>query len=147
MHTAPAVNNKPLARSLVVNWTSQRLNQLALAPARQGDLARLVRPYVNQGRAWERALARLPLAGRWVAGSFGRRQLIDPALHARVIEAGVVPDLLAAMPPRPAMWWSVKVSRWKPFRRCASGAGRTVLSYPVAHHRHRRQRIHGARCA
>ena len=92
-----SVNNSPLARSLVVNWNSQELNQLALALARRGDLAGLVRPYVNQGRAWERALARLPLAGRWLAGSFGRRQLIDLALHGRVIEAGVAPDLLAAL--------------------------------------------------
>ena len=170
-----SVNNSPLARSLVVNWNSQELNRLALALARQGDLAGLVRPYVNQGRAWERALARLPLAGRWLAGSFGRRQLIDLALHGRVIEAGVAPDLLAALVAR--LGWlgahhrhSVTNALFQQVRNAvatqagrhatqashvvayegfaleafqalrATGAGRTVLSYPVAHHRHRRQR-------
>ena len=169
------MNNSPLARSLVVNWNSQELNQLALALARQGDLAGLVRPYVNQGRAWERALARLPLAGRLVAGSFGRRQLIDPALHGRVVEAGVAPDLLAALVARlgwlgahhrhritNALFQQVRCAVATQAGRHASqarhvvayegfaleafqalratAAGRTVLSYPVAHHRHRRQR-------
>ena len=112
VHKVAAVNTEPQAHHLVVNWNSQELNQLALALARRGELAGLVRPYVNQGRAWERGLARLPLAAAWVAGSFGRRQLIDPALHGRIVEAGVLPDLLAALVARTGALGDSRRHRW-----------------------------------
>jgi glycosyltransferase involved in cell wall biosynthesis len=85
-----------LPRTLVVNFNAPELNQLALALARAGRLVRYVRPYVNKGRAWERALGALPLAGRLYASTFGRRLMADPALARLTLEAGVLPDVLAA---------------------------------------------------
>lgn len=83
-------------RTLVVNFNSPELNQLAAALARNSTLGAYVRPYVNKGRAWERALAALPLAGAAYTSTFGRRRISDPALASLTHEAGVLPDLLAA---------------------------------------------------
>lgn len=83
-------------RTLVVNFNSPELNQLALALVAEGSLAAYVRPYINKGRHWERALSALPLAGNVYNGTFGRRQMADPRLAALTHEAGVVPDLFAA---------------------------------------------------
>lgn len=82
--------------TLVVNFNAPELNQLALALANTGALEAYVRPYVNKGRAWERALETVPLAGRLYGSTFGRRRISDPALAALTHEAGVLPDLLAA---------------------------------------------------
>ncbi len=83
-------------RTLVVNFNSPELNQLATALARNNTLGAYVRPYVNKGRAWERALAAMPLAGAAYTSTFGRRRISDPALAALTHEAGVLPDLCAA---------------------------------------------------
>ena len=90
---------------LVVNFNAPELNQLARALAAQGRLQRMVRPYVNKGRAWERALAALPLGGRLYSRTVGRRQLGDPALAALTHEAGVASDWCSAIIGR---------SRWLP---------------------------------
>ncbi len=82
--------------TLVVNFNSPELNQLAIALAHQNKLGAYVRPYVNKGRRWERALAALPLAGSVYTSTFGRRRITDPALAERTHEAGVVFDLCAA---------------------------------------------------
>ena len=82
--------------TLVVNFNSPELNHLALALAQHGQLSRYVRPYVNKDRWWERCLGELPLTGRLVAGSFGRRRLKDAGLSALTQEAGVWADLCAA---------------------------------------------------
>jgi glycosyltransferase involved in cell wall biosynthesis len=82
---------------LVVNFNAPELNQLARALAAQGLLERMVRPYVNKGRLWEKALSNLPLGGRVYDRTVGRRQLGDPALAALTREAGVVSDWCSAL--------------------------------------------------
>ncbi len=163
-----------LPRTLVVNFNAPELNQLALALAHAGRLERYVRPYVNKGRPWERALAATPLAGRLYASTFGRRLMDDPALARLTHEAGVLPDVLAATALRlrplsdatrrrlvngliktlretvadTAAGFAVDadcVVAYEGFAlpaflaRRAVGDGRTVLNYPVAHHRVRRR--------
>lgn len=86
----------PAPRTLVVNFNSPELNQLALALAGNASLDAYVRPYVNKGRGWERALSAVPLAGQLYSGTFGRRRMTDPGLAALTHEAGVFPDLCAA---------------------------------------------------
>lgn len=163
-----------LPRTLVVNFNAPELNQFALALARAGRLERYVRPYVNKGRGWERALASLPLAGPLYGSTFGRRLMDDPGLARLTREAGVVPDVLAAISMRLSPLPDAVRRRWinaliKTLReavaesaaglaahaecvvayegfalpafvaRRAAGRGRTVLNYPVAHHRVRRR--------
>lgn len=84
-------------RTLVVNFNSPELNQLAIALAEDDALEAFVRPYVNKGRLWERALAALPLAGGLYESSFGRRSICDARLATLTREAGVLPDLCAAL--------------------------------------------------
>ncbi len=83
-------------RALVVNFNSPELNQLALALARGRSLTHYVRPYVNKGRAWERALAALPLVGGLYSNTFGRRRSPHAELTRLTHEAGVAADLCAA---------------------------------------------------
>lgn len=91
--------------AVVVNFNSPELNQLAQALARQAQLRHFVRPYVNKGRAWERALAALPVGGRLYGQTFGRRQVGDAQLASLTREAGV-----------PCDWGSALVGRstWLP---------------------------------
>lgn len=86
----------PAPRTLIVNFNSPELNQLAVSLAANESLDAYVRPYVNKGRAWERALAALPMAGRAYSTTFGRRRITDPRLAGLTHEAGVLPDVLAA---------------------------------------------------
>jgi glycosyltransferase involved in cell wall biosynthesis len=83
-------------RTLVVNFNSPELNQLAAALAAQGCLEAFVRPYVNKGRGWERALSALPFGGEVYKKTFDRRRIGDARLAALTHEAGVLPDVLAA---------------------------------------------------
>lgn len=92
----PHMVDAAMPRTLVVNFNSPELNQLALALAVEGALEAFVRPYVNKRRSWERALAALPLAGRLYTGTFGRRLMSDARLAALTHEAGVLPDVCAA---------------------------------------------------
>jgi glycosyltransferase involved in cell wall biosynthesis len=87
----------PSTQTLVINFNAPELNQLAGALARSGELKHFVRPYVNKGRAWERALSALPWAGRAYEQTFGRRRLNDPALAALTHEAGLPFDLCSAL--------------------------------------------------
>ena len=163
-----------LPRTLVVNFNAPELNHLALALAQAGRLERYVRPYVNKGRGWERMLASVPLAGRLYGSTFGRRLMADPALARLTLEAGVLPDVLAAtsmrltsLPDAVRRRWTnalikslresvaESAARLAPGAECvvayegfalpafvarrAAGPGRTVLNYPVAHHRVRRR--------
>jgi glycosyltransferase involved in cell wall biosynthesis len=82
---------------LVINFNAPELNQLAGALARDGHLKHFVRPYVNKGRGWERALQGMPLAGRLYEQTFGRRRLQEPQLAALAHEAGVVFDWCSAL--------------------------------------------------
>ncbi|MBC7939095.1 MAG: glycosyltransferase family 4 protein [Chitinophagaceae bacterium] len=79
-----------------MNLNAPELNYLAISLVRSGQLARFVRPYVNKGRWWERALAALPFAGRLYASTFGRRRLDDATLLALTHEAGVFADMASA---------------------------------------------------
>ena len=83
-------------RTLIVNFNSPELNQLAMALAVNFALEAFVRPYVNKGRGWERALSAMPLGGHLYGSTFGRRRMGDPTLAALTHEAGVLPDLCAA---------------------------------------------------
>ena len=85
------------SKVLVVNFNAPELNQLARALAAQGRLQHMVRPYVNKGRLWERALSSLPLGGRLYDRTVGRRQLGDSALAALTHEAGVASDWSSAL--------------------------------------------------
>ena len=88
---------REMRRTLVVNFNSPELHQLALALAHRDGLSAYVRPYANKGRAWERMLSTLPMAGAVYGRTFGRRQLRDAALGLLTHEAGVLPDLCAAV--------------------------------------------------
>src|SRR5512147_3027280 len=85
-----------LPHSLVVNFNSPELGQLAHALAARGALTRYVRPYANKDRAWERALASLPLLGPTYASTFGRRRIENSTLASLTNEAGVAADVAAA---------------------------------------------------
>ncbi len=102
----------PLPRTLIANFNAPELNQLALALAHAGRLERYVRPYVNKGRAWERALAAVPLAGSLYESTFGRRHMADPALARLTREAGVLPDVLAAIAMRLRVLPDALRARW-----------------------------------
>ena len=103
---------QPLPRTLIVNFNAPELNQLALAFAHAGRLERYVRPYVNKGRGWERALAAVPLAGGLYASTFGRRQMRDPELARLTCESGVLPDVLAACALRSRFLPDAVRARW-----------------------------------
>jgi glycosyltransferase involved in cell wall biosynthesis len=87
----------PLPQVLVINFNAPELNQLAGALARSGSLKHFVRPYVNKGRLWERALQALPLGGSAYEQTLGRRRLDEPALAALTKEAGVPFDWCSAL--------------------------------------------------
>ena len=97
-------------RVSVVNFNSPELNQLALALARDDRLAALVRPYLNKQRTWERWLASVPLAGSAYQQTFGRRLALDETLAVLTDEAGVLPDILAAVIGR-TQWMSPAARR------------------------------------
>lgn len=90
------MNAAAVPRTLIVNFNSPELNQLAAALAGDGLLEAFVRPYVNKGRRWERALSALPMAGSLYQHTFGRRRIGDASLAPLTREAGVLPDLCAA---------------------------------------------------
>ncbi len=100
-----AMQSTPPNQALVVNFNAPELNQLARALAAQGQLAHFVRPYVNKGRAWERALSGLPWGGRVYDRTVGRRRLDDAVLANLTREAGVASDWCSALIGR---------SRWLP---------------------------------
>ena len=163
---------------LVINFNAPELNQLARALAGSGQLRQFVRPYINKGRAWERALSAMPLGGRIYDQTFGRRKLSDPALARLTLEAGVPYDWCSALVGRSHFLPGALRHRWtndlhmqvreavaQAGRRLAGEAdcvvayegfalpafqaaqrvgarttgARTLLNYPVAHHRARRR--------
>ena len=168
------MNPVPGLHALVINFNSPELNQLASALARSQQLSRYVRPYINKGRLWERALGAVPWAGGLYGGTFGRRRMRDAELARLTHEAGVAADLCAAAVGRMQVIPSRYRHRWtselhKSVRDSVAGAAgrfvheadcvvayegfalpsfesirksdsaRTVLDYPVAHHRYRRR--------
>lgn len=49
-------------RILMVNATFRAMNHLANRLAMEGELLKYIRVYANQGRVWERIVARIPIA-------------------------------------------------------------------------------------
>ena len=105
-----------LPRSLVVNFNSPELGELARSLCERDALQAYVRPYANKGRAWERALSALPLAGPVYSSTFGRRRLPDPSLAPLTHEAGIAPDMVAAavlrmrsLTPQTRQHWSTRL--------------------------------------
>lgn len=97
----------------LVDFNAPELMQLALGLARRGRLRAYVRPYVNKQRRWERALAATPGIRRMYLETFGRRQIAEPKLRALTVEAGVWPDLLAAVVSRSRGLPSPVRLRWR----------------------------------
>lgn len=91
------MEHSALPRTQVVNFNAPELHQLALALAHVDALVAYVRPYVDKGRRWERTLQSLPGIGPAWNASFGRRTIADAGLAALTREAGVLPDLCAAV--------------------------------------------------
>jgi glycosyltransferase involved in cell wall biosynthesis len=148
----------------VINYTSRCVNHIAAGVADDGALRVFVRPYANQDRPWEKALARLPLVGAYYEHSLGRRRLpsvIDPSL---VREARVGGDFMLAIAARAQGQLAYKIRErlhWKMQYGLGSRAavlcrgaetvissyivalptfettsGLKILSYPIAHHRY-----------
>ncbi len=116
---------------LVVNFNAPELNRLALALSQQGQLTRFVRPYVNKGRLWERALAASPIGGGLYASTFGRRQVGDAALARLTHEAGIAADMCSAvigrsrmLPDRVRHCWTHRLHM--DVRRAVADAGATL---------------------
>jgi glycosyltransferase involved in cell wall biosynthesis len=82
---------------LLVSLSAPELDRLAAELAARRSLLSMVRRYVNKGRHWERALARLPVMGGAYAATLGRRS--PPAgLHGKFVhEAGVATDFAGAV--------------------------------------------------
>lgn len=82
---------------LIVNFNAPELNQLAVDLSRYGYLHRIVRPYVQQNRSWERLLARMPGTARSFRTSFGRRTLPLVGGYGRLTEVSILADFSAAI--------------------------------------------------
>lgn len=155
------MRNKPIT---VINFTAPELNHLAAALDRAGLLSAYVRPYSNQDRAWERALAKIPVTSAVYRRTFGRRRLPDGLGPERVHQTAVAADLLSAamrqLPGYPARAVAVRLRRRMQQHIANVGArhsrdakltvasyllaepafrrteGVRVLNYPIAHHRY-----------
>ena len=105
------MRNKPIT---VINFTAPELNHLAAALDHGGLLSAYVRPYANQDRAWERALAKIPGTSAVYRRTFGRRRLPDGLGRERVCETAVAADLLCAamrqLPGSPARAVAVRLA-------------------------------------
>ncbi|MBU2858405.1 glycosyltransferase family 4 protein [Acidithiobacillus ferrooxidans] len=72
------------------------MNHLAAAMAEQGLLQEYIRPYANQHRTWEYALAHLPGLGRLYTKTLGRRAMPPGLARGDIREAAVWQDILRA---------------------------------------------------
>jgi glycosyltransferase involved in cell wall biosynthesis len=81
---------------LVANLSAPEISRLAVELERRGVLRRYVRPYANKQRWWERTLEYIPGLGAIYGRSLGRRLPPAGLPLARVVEAGVAQDFLAA---------------------------------------------------
>ncbi len=81
---------------LVVNKSCPEMNYLAESLALAGLLKAYVYPYANQGRLWERGLARFPGFGRVYARTFGRRVALAGLGSGNLVEAALWEDLACA---------------------------------------------------
>lgn len=86
-----------MTRTLIVSLSAPEMDRLAVELARRGALNGYVRRYANKDRWWERSLAKVPGFGSAYASTLGRRQPPAGLDHSLVIEAGVAPDVAAAV--------------------------------------------------
>ena len=89
----------------IVNFNAPELHQLGVYLAETGQLESCIRPYLNKGRWWEKALERSPVIGKHYRSTFGRRALNSEAFNRLAVERGVMADWLAAAVSR-AKWIS-----------------------------------------
>jgi glycosyltransferase involved in cell wall biosynthesis len=149
---------------LVINYTSPELNHLAAAMADHGLLQKYIRPYANQHRTWERAVAHLPGFGRFYTKTFGRRAMPPGLANGDIREAAVWQDILRAAALHfggaraqvlaEQLHWSIQqrlaavagshaqnarvvVGSYQVSHKAfARASGVKVLNYPIAHHRY-----------
>jgi glycosyltransferase involved in cell wall biosynthesis len=96
--TVRGVSDAPRHRSvLVANLAAPEINRLTIELERRGVLRYYVRPYLNQGRLWERLIGATPLVGRLYRRTLGRRTPPADMPLRRIVEAGVAEDILGAM--------------------------------------------------
>jgi glycosyltransferase involved in cell wall biosynthesis len=81
---------------LVVNSTVPEMDYLAAALAESGLLQKYIRPYANQQRVWERAVARMPGFARLYTKTFGRRTMPPGLSSGSICEAAVWQDIVRA---------------------------------------------------
>ena len=89
--------NVPRMNVTLVNTSAPELNRLAVALHEHGELAYFVRPFANRPRKWLRPLLKVGALSRLYDSSLGRRGIENPELLQRVIEGGVVADLMMAI--------------------------------------------------
>jgi glycosyltransferase involved in cell wall biosynthesis len=94
-----------LSKVGIVNFNAPELHQLGVYLAETGQLESCIRPYLNKGRWWEKALERSPVIGKHYRSTFGRRALNSEAFNRLAVERGVMADWLAAAVSR-AKWIS-----------------------------------------
>jgi len=111
----------------IVNFNAPELHQLGVYLAETGQLESCIRPYLNKGRWWEKALENSPIIGKHYRSTFGRRALNSDAFNRLAVERGVMADWLAA---------AVSRAKW------ISPARRSALTDPL--HERMRADISGA---
>lgn len=94
-----------MSKVSIVNFNAPELHQLGVYLAETGQLESCIRPYLDKGRWWERALAGAPVVGKHYRSTFGRRALNSSAFNRLAVERGVIADWLAAAVSR-AKWIS-----------------------------------------
>jgi glycosyltransferase involved in cell wall biosynthesis len=90
------MNSLAEGKVLVVSLSAPELDRLAVELAQRRRLAGYVKRYVNKRRWWERALTRAPVVGRVYDRTLGRRLPPEGVPLELVLEAGTVPDFVAA---------------------------------------------------
>jgi glycosyltransferase involved in cell wall biosynthesis len=149
-----------IAHSVVVaNLNAPEISHLSVELARRGALHSYVRQYVNKGRLWEQSVARLPGIGAMYGRTLGRRTPPSGLPLGKVVEAGILPDFLAAvvgrMPLVPyesrralsqALVLAAEHAVTKRAGKLASQATAVVASYGTGQRAFEVARRHGARC-
>lgn len=148
---------------LVVNYTAPEMNHLAAALAECGLLQKYIRPYANQQRTWERAVAHWPGFGRLYSKTFGRRTMPPELTSGDIREAAVWQDIVRAAALHfggsrakvlaEQLHWGIQQriaevaglyaqgaqvvvgSYQVSHKMFARASGVKVLNYPIAHHR------------
>jgi glycosyltransferase involved in cell wall biosynthesis len=149
---------------LVVNYTAPEMNHLAAALAERGLLQKYIRPYANQHRTWERAVAHLPGFGRLYTKTFGRRVMPSGLASGHIREAAVWQDVvrsgamhfggerakalaehlhwtiqqrLAEVASRDVQTAQMVVGSYQVSHKAfARASGVKILNYPTVHHRY-----------